>query len=586
MLEPQTRATLADQLRPPTGFELVHAVGTTFTLGLDPALSVPLAFAARGIAERGDPIAILDAVRRAADRVDLFAQAGEIAVGTRSNRLVAFMEPMIHPVTVPTGIFHPKVWFLEFRSGDERAFRFVCASRNLTSDRSWDVVVSLDGVQGDASDAAGLEARNAPIVGLLRSLPGSTVVPLAQERIDRIEGLAARFARVAWETPDDLEDLRFHVWRSGEPAQPDLEGERALIISPFLQDGAVATIRRRTRRELVIVSRSESLNRLSPGVIGGRTSAFVLDAAADPAADDESVGNRMLLGLHAKVIVVNRARRARVLLGSLNTTDAALHSNVEVMVELVGSAAKYGVEATRQALGELIVEHTYEPTDNSDMDDETGGFLDALLRQVAGSRMRIDVEGDGPHRLRVSGGETALTAEGMTFSWRLITRPDDVREGLPGPEASWIDAVALADVSPYLVVAVRSGSGEQRSTVVLAELHGDPGDRLDAVIASHLASPADFMRFITLLLELVGLGAAGPGTGGAWNTAFSSGGDLGAGLFESLIRSVGVRGAGLADVDRVVKYLRGRGDTSVLPEGFDELWAAVWDAQRRLEGER
>ncbi len=423
MLEPQTRATLTEQLRPPAGFELVQAVGTTFTLGLDSALSVPLAFAARRVAEQDDPIAVLDAVRRAADRVDVFAQSGAIALGMRNNRLVAFLEPMIHPVTVPTGIFHPKVWFLEFRSRDASAFRFVCASRNLTSDRSWDVVVSLDGVSADRSGVAGVEAQNAPIVSLLRSLPGLAVVRLPAERIRRIEELAARFARVDWEKPDDLEHLRFHVWQSGAPARPDLEGERGLIVSPFLQDGAVATIRGGIRRELLLVSRSESLNRLSPGTIGGRTSAFILDSAADPIAGDEPAQNGVLRGLHAKVIVVNRARRARVLLGSLNTTDAALHSNVEVMVELVGSAAKFGVDATRQALGDLIVEHTVEPVENSDDDDETGGSLDAALRQAAGSPMRIDVEGDGPYRLQVTCDAPPTVTSGVDFSWRLLTRP-------------------------------------------------------------------------------------------------------------------------------------------------------------------
>ncbi|UXN24512.1 phospholipase D family protein [Curtobacterium flaccumfaciens] len=586
MLEPQTRATLTEQLRPPTGFELVHAVGTTFTLGLDTALSVPLAFAARGVTEQADPIAILDAVRRAADRVDVFAQAGEIALGARNNRLVAFLEPMLHPVTVPAGIFHPKVWFLEFRSGDISAFRFVCASRNLTSDRSWDVVVSLDGAPGNTADAASLEARNAPIVGLLRSLPGSAVVPLVPERTVRIEGLAARFARVEWETPNDLEDLRFHVWRSGAPARPDLSGERALIISPFLQDGAFATIRGGIRRELLVVSRSESLNRLSRGTISGRTSAFVLDAAADPAEENEGTHLGVLRGLHAKVIVVNRERRARVLLGSLNATDAALHSNVEVMVELVGSAARFGVEATRKALGDLIVEHRVEPVDEANADDETGGFLDAVLRAVAGAQMRIDVEGDGPYRLRVSCVDMVPATDDVRFSWRLITRPDEVREGLPSENGSWIEAVALPDVTPYLVVTARDGEGAERSTVVLADLHGDPDDRLDAVIASHLSTPADFMRFITLLLELVGLGTAGAGAGTAWNTTAGAGGDAGAGLFESLIRSVGARGRGLADVDRVVQYLRARGDTAVLPQGFDELWASVWEAQRRLGGSR
>ena len=78
MLEPQTRAALTDMLHPPTGFTLSHAVATTFTLDLDTALTIPLSFAAHRATANDDPIGILDAVRRAADKVDIFAQAGQI----------------------------------------------------------------------------------------------------------------------------------------------------------------------------------------------------------------------------------------------------------------------------------------------------------------------------------------------------------------------------------------------------------------------------------------------------------------------------------------------------------------------------
>ena len=78
MFEPDGRAALTEQLRPPSGFQLSYAVATTFTLDLTTALSVPLAFAAHRVRESRDPIAILDAVRRAADRIDVFAQAGQL----------------------------------------------------------------------------------------------------------------------------------------------------------------------------------------------------------------------------------------------------------------------------------------------------------------------------------------------------------------------------------------------------------------------------------------------------------------------------------------------------------------------------
>ena len=45
MLAPDSRELLLDALRPPTGCSLDRAVATTFTLDLETALTVPLAFA-------------------------------------------------------------------------------------------------------------------------------------------------------------------------------------------------------------------------------------------------------------------------------------------------------------------------------------------------------------------------------------------------------------------------------------------------------------------------------------------------------------------------------------------------------------
>src|SRR5690349_1374566 len=101
MFEPDGRAVLTEQLRPPSGFQLAHAVATTFTLDLTTALSVPLAFAAHRVRDSQDPIAILDAVRRAADKVDVFAQAGQVFEPRMTSDLFALLEPMIHPVRSP-----------------------------------------------------------------------------------------------------------------------------------------------------------------------------------------------------------------------------------------------------------------------------------------------------------------------------------------------------------------------------------------------------------------------------------------------------------------------------------------------------
>ena len=55
MLSPEDRTLLLDALRPPPGGRLVHAVGTTFTLDLESALTVPLAFAGHALGDSLDP---------------------------------------------------------------------------------------------------------------------------------------------------------------------------------------------------------------------------------------------------------------------------------------------------------------------------------------------------------------------------------------------------------------------------------------------------------------------------------------------------------------------------------------------------
>jgi len=136
VLAPDTRRTLLDQLRPPEGYRLDAAVGTTFTLDLTAALVPPLAFASFAVRSTTDPISVLEAVRSCTDRVDVFAQEGNIRMRSRYSDLMAFLEPMVHEVQAPPGgLFHPKLWFLRFTAEDEPdAYRLVVLSRNLTED--------------------------------------------------------------------------------------------------------------------------------------------------------------------------------------------------------------------------------------------------------------------------------------------------------------------------------------------------------------------------------------------------------------------------------------------------------------------
>jgi hypothetical protein len=597
MLEPQSRAALTEQLKPPTGFELSHAVGTTFTLDLATALAVPLSFASHRLSAQDDTLGVLDAIRRAADHVDVFAQAGEISMGTRSD-LVAFLEPMVHPLAPRRGLFHPKVWFLEYRSGERTAYRFLCASRNLTADRSWDVVVRLDGEPAGGGEKRDAAAVNRPLVQLLRRLPSLAVHELDLDRRARIDELAERWRTVGWERPDPMRSIAFHVFGVPGSVTPGLHGKRALIVSPFLSDDGLRMLRAGVRTETHVLSRAESLDRLRPDSLDAKLSTYVLDEAAtySPEDADDNGGivrpAERLAGLHAKAVVVDRLDGAHVFLGSANATDAGWQRNVEVMVEFVGPIPKVGVHATLDALGELKEEYSTTGGSEPNAQEEAERKLEAFVRTLAAARFSARVLPADPYTLRVWADEFVTSAlagraDGVSVRWHLLTRPDLGSSIVSAPESEGVllQGIPLADITPFIVLIARDGAGNERRTIVLARLLDDVSTRRDAIIARQLTDRAAFVRLLTLLLELSGawtLTSTGSGVAGFFGTADASG--IGTGLFEALVRAVGEGHHGLADARRIIDYLREHDEDAVLPDGFDELWGQVWSAHLELTG--
>ena len=216
MLAPDNRALLLDALRPPQGYSLDQAVATTFTLDLETALMVPLAFAGFQFEEQPDPIEVMEALRGMSERLDVFCQAGAISAGRWPSDLLALLENVIHGVKRPRPghIFHPKVWALRFLDQSlEPAFRLLVLSRNLTADRSWDTLLWLDGKLGTRP----IET-SALLAEFVAALPGLTVTQLSPDRSDRLAALAEELNRVQWDPPEGVREARFHP--IGIPGSP------------------------------------------------------------------------------------------------------------------------------------------------------------------------------------------------------------------------------------------------------------------------------------------------------------------------------------------------------------------------------
>lgn len=615
MLEPSGRAALTEQLRPPSGFHLLRAVATTFTLDLTTALSVPLAFAAHRVRESRDPIAILDAVRRAADKIDVFAQAGQVFEPRVASDLFALLEPMIHPASAPRpdSLFHPKVWVLEYADGDARSYRMLCASRNLTNDRSWDLVVRLDGTSTFEPSE-----QSAPLGAFVRALPSMAVRPLPAARVARIVELAKVVATVEWERPSDVRRLRFHPYGipgvSSQPLHDLFDGIRHAVISPFLSDGGISRVIPPRSESITVLARREQLDRLNASTLD-RIDALILDDAAnddetfiDPIPNETSAASAVaprpepLVGLHAKAYVLDRRSGSHLFIGSANATDAAFGGNIEMLVEFEGPQPKLGVAALvgeESALRTLTI--PFEPEGNAETppDEVADHALEQTLRSLAARRYYAKAEvqeGDGetlnPSEVHSTYCIT-LSADGavtipphVSARMTLLTRPANAK-AVPGDPVIF-ERLALTDITPFVVLRITDERDVSRSTVVAAALDGDVDGRRDAVIARQLADRSAFMKLLALLLALEGDGTM---------FQFDSAGALGAGwaedgsgLFETLVRAIGAKHGALADVQRIVSHVRKAdsrrpaGASSVLPHGFDELWESVWEAHTHISG--
>ncbi|WP_460683294.1 phospholipase D family protein [Modestobacter lapidis] len=525
----------------------------------------------------------MEAVRAAADRLDVFHQAGMIAMPPSRSPIFSFLEPVLHAVRRPKPghLFHPKLWALRYvsdDSGDVR-MRLVVPSRNLTADRSWDLCLQLDGqLMPEPIE------NNRPIADLLGDLPGMCLQPLAGDRAARLDVLANELLRTEWDLPEHVEELFFDVLGPGHDLADDFfVGDEHLVISPFCTSGGLTTVT--GGAPATVVSRQDSLDAL-PAAVLEQHKALVLDPLTsemehqEDGAELSAIG---LTGLHAKCFILRDDKDAWIRVGSANATEAAFNGNVELLVSLVGSAAKLGVIdlfKPESQLRTILTEHSPQPA--SDEDDVAGRLGNLLVHLASGEFTAVVQSADDGHRIRLQGPALPPAPDGARITVHPVTLPEYAAEV---PPEQLIDAtfgpMETDQISAFMVITARAQDGMTVSAVVLADLVGAPENRLDEIIARQVDTPEKFLRFLALLLGMgqpawaAGLGPAGS-AGASAGSAFEA-----PGLLELLMRALVEHPNRLDDLARLVDRLSAHPDRGgVLPAGFAEIWAVV-DAVRQ-----
>ncbi len=598
MLSPDSRTVAFDLLRPPAGYDLDFALLTTYTLDLEALLALPLGIVARvdnGLEELlADPLLLLEALRRAGERIHVFVDRAGIAIPRQRRELYTMLEQSVHPVRAPgSGAFHPKVWLLRFISEDgEILIRVAVLSRNLTFDRSWDIALATEASPMPRQRTAG----SRPLAEFVRRLPKLCAKPPKPSVLDKIQVLANEVSRTRFPAPDGFFDdpVAFHVLGMGGREatsrlwQPISGGYDMIAVAPFVGSMALNSVAGMGEGQRMLVSSREELDKLPNCVLEGWNRVCVISDAALDEMEDDNVSRPS--GLHAKFIAVEHGWDVTWLVGSANLTFAAFSGrNVEVMAALSARKGRrngnsgYGIGRFLESGFETLC----EPYRRGEPEAGSAEIAEALKRLEAARDELLDAD------LTV-----VCSPSSENWTWGL--------EGfLPHPASdvdvkAWPISLAEEQALTLELPLVWTLPIERLTRLVAFRLHvsvpgvddialtlslpveGMPEDRLHHVLRSLIGDAERFMAFLRALLGgLDGMiqwahGGDANVDAASWATVPGEGT-----LLEGLVRTASRDPGRLEPVRRLIEEFRSTEEgRRIVPDDFLEIWSAVEEVLR------
>ena len=618
MLPPNQRELYLSALRPPPGYRLDRAIGTTYSLDLITLLSLPLSFALLDMTNDDgklvrDPVALLHALRTYANRLTVFCQTGGIAVPAQRHPLYAHLEDAVIPVSKEGGAFHPKIWVLRFISPDQPIhYRFLCLSRNITGDPSWDTLLALD---GEVVDRQRGFAKNHRLADFLLALPNLAADKLGSRHQEAVKLLGGELRRVRFELPEPFIDYEFFPMGLPTFRPPEVpEGaRRLLILSPFLSPPFLKDIAEDIPTTLI--SRGETLDKINALILKKFEQVYaIIDSASgdDEAAEapdtqaplvepSDHPSTEAAHGLHAKLYLADAGRNSDLWTGSANATWAAFHNNVEFLTRLTGKKSKVGIDAFlhgvpgSKGFSQFLRPYplsTSPPTADTAA-QKNAKIAEELRSMISALPLRLEVAPEGKlYRLGLRTLAPAAAKINATAATWPITLPQSAARPLtPLFSGKSIDFEALSSqaLTAFLAVTITAGRGRDSAElrfVLKLPLLGAPEDRFENLLHHVLSDPTNVLRYLLFLIHHDGVHSGRitdifmPGRDPAkhWGANGAS-----IPLFEELSRALATQPELLDSVHSLVDDLRKTEEgASLLPLHFDSVWKPIWSAREAL----
>jgi hypothetical protein len=554
MFLPGSRHEWTSLVRPPIGYRLDAALGTTYCLNFTALTALLIASLDQQSARPSwdNRPQMLQMITRLGDRVRVLVNRGQIHADIRpENKVFTLFDRIVGEVRHDNGSFHPKVWVLKYSprqpvdpearvSGGPKTasrasiYRLLCTSRNLTLTSTWEAVICLDGRIVSAEQGYSLEMgrqvaaffEKSTAVGDPLSSPLQLLLKDLKQVAFSTEGSkAVQWCQFVWQWPG----------MPGIAKGLDTEGKTALLVSPFISSDFLKWLAKAFKK-VIVVGRQEELDclwgdhlaRLIP------LKHFWVVKSSEGDGDAEGVAS---LDLHAKLLVCEYPKRTgatsrtEAWLGSSNASSRAWGltprgpMNCEAMIQFRPAMRPeqfltqfaYRKEAASALEGPVlngwIEQYQPRPVDEVTEEDASDQLLDSVVEDIGGCQLtarferadeRVILALEAPRKQeweKLLGDHPGINFE---------VCPLGLAEERPFQNLTTIvtaainfDGLSMAQVGAFMLIRLTdAATGRQKQFAVKAEteMAGDFwDDRREAFLQKHLDAK-DFRQFLRFIL--------------------------------------------------------------------------------------
>jgi len=409
----EDRINYGEALLPPVKdgkvYKLEYAVGTTYSLDMQTLMAICVPLGLREATDSGlanNPMALLKALQEITDKLVIFCDAGHIAEDHSASKLMLLLDKVICEVKLPKRdkaqgfpSFHPKTWFLKYSddAGNE-IYRVIVLSRNLTTSRSWDVAVPLEGKRGDNENTKAKPLRdfitflydqiqpNDPDKNRKRRILNSFIKELPYVDFPQFENDKV-FTDYQF-LPLGIKDGAYEITKDQifNKSYTDL-----LVMSPFVTAETVLKCGNplKDAKHHLFTNASE-LHKFKGKDLGNLEIFRLRDSILEGefALSDEEEDPPQLEDIHAKFILYRQYSETYLYLGSMNYSHSGTQRNVEMMLRLCGKNRYVNLDMVeRDLLGDDIntspfTKVTPDELEMKDEPNEPKDRLEQILRKL------------------------------------------------------------------------------------------------------------------------------------------------------------------------------------------------------------